>query len=288
MMKRYKTKVASLEPPEVTWSKEYTRYQDDVELLRRAAKTLRETYRVEARRDDEDRKYRKTLQLKFADPETGLGMFDGNLLAAGREEDGFDSLEDAEQEIARLKKLKVKENDEDAVELLTLVLNEMEEDERDKSVWLSSPYVDREVKKKRPSMQSVCAAVAAKNDPHFPERTLEVEYPKRHRNKEMGNTDSIKEKFEIAEALASQLEKALKEIKEVKRPLQEADVAPVPDCEVDGLLKEKKNPVSGFAAQLKETPAPCCAVSLTRERPSPPPSRPSSKPQRGSVVPSLP
>ena len=56
----------------------------------------------------------------------------------------------------------------------------------------------------------------------------------------MGNTDNIKEKFEIAEALASQLEKALKEIKEVKRPLQEADVAPVPDCEVDGLLKEKR------------------------------------------------
>ena len=100
--------------------------------------------------------------------------------------------------------------------------------------------MDREVKKKRPSTQSVCAAVAAKNDPHFPERTLEVEYPKRHRNKEMGNTDNIKEKFEIAEALASQLEKALKEIKEVKRPLQEADVAPVPDCEVDGLLKEKR------------------------------------------------
>ena len=56
----------------------------------------------------------------------------------------------------------------------------------------------------------------------------------------MGNTDSIKEKFDSAEALASQLEKSLKEIKEVKRPLQEADVAPVPDCEVDGLLKEKR------------------------------------------------
>ena len=56
----------------------------------------------------------------------------------------------------------------------------------------------------------------------------------------MGNTDNIKEKFEIAEALASQLEKSLKEIKEVKRPLQEADVAPVPDCEVDGLLKMKR------------------------------------------------
>ena len=96
-----------------------------MELLRRAAKTLRETYRVEARREEEDRKYQKTLQLKFADPETGLVLFDGNLLAAGREEDGFDSLEYAEQEIARLKKLKVKEEDEDAVELLTLVLNEM-------------------------------------------------------------------------------------------------------------------------------------------------------------------
>ena len=119
MMKRYKTKVASLEPTEVTWSKEYTRYQDDVELLRRAAQSLRETYRVEARRDDEDRKYQKTLQLKFADPETGLVMFDGNLLAAGREEDGFDSLEYAEREIG---KLKVKENDEDAVTLLSLVL----------------------------------------------------------------------------------------------------------------------------------------------------------------------
>ena len=119
MMKRYKTKVASLEPTEVTWSKEYTPYQDDVELLRRAAQSLRETYRVEARRDDEDRKYQKTLQLKFADPETGLVMFDGNLLAAGREEDGFDSLEYAEREIG---KLKVKENDEDAVTLLSLVL----------------------------------------------------------------------------------------------------------------------------------------------------------------------
>ena len=209
-----------------------------MELLRRAAQSLRETYGVEARRDDEDRKYQKTLQLKFADPETGLVMFDGNLLAAGREEDGFDSLEYAEREIG---KLKVKENDEDAVALLGLVLEEMEEeDERDKSVWLSSPYVDREVKKKRPSTQSVCAAVAAKNDPHFPESTLEVEYPKRRRNKEMGNTDNIKEKFEIAEALASQLEKSLKEIKEVKRPLQEADVAPVPDCEFDGLLKMKR------------------------------------------------
>lgn len=80
---------------------------------------MRETYGVEARRDDEDRKYQKTLQLKFADPETGLVMFDGNLLAAGREEDGFDSLEDAEREIG---KLKVKENDEDAVTLLSLVL----------------------------------------------------------------------------------------------------------------------------------------------------------------------
>ena len=165
MMKRYKTKVASLELTEAASSKEYTRYQDDVELLRRAAQSLRETYRVEVRRE-EDRKYQKTLQLKFADPETGLVMFDGNLLAAGREEDGFDSLEDAEREIG---KLKVKENDEDAVELLGLVLEEMEEeDERDKSVWLSSPYVDWEVKKKRPSTQSVCAAVAAKNDPHFP------------------------------------------------------------------------------------------------------------------------
>ena len=241
MMKRYKTKVASLELTEAASSKEYTRYQDDVELLRRAAQSLRETYGVEARCEEEDRKYRKTLKMEFADPETGLVLFDGNLLAAGREEDGFDSLEDAEQEIARLKKLKVKENDEDAVALLGLVLEEMEEeDEREKSVWLSSPYVDREVKKKRPSMQSVCAAVAAKNDPHFPESTLEVEYPKRHRNKEMGNTDSIKEKFDSAEALASQLEKALKEIKEVKRPLQEADVAPVPDCELDDLLKEKR------------------------------------------------
>ena len=98
MMKRYKTKVASLELTEAASSKEYTRYQDDVELLRRVAQSLRETYRVEARRDDEDRKYQKTLQLKFADPETGLVMFDGNLLAAGRE-DGFDSLEDAEREI---------------------------------------------------------------------------------------------------------------------------------------------------------------------------------------------
>ena len=168
MMKRYKTKVASLELTEASSSKEYTRYQDDVELLRRAAQSLRETYRVEARRDDEDRKYQKTLQLKFADPETGLVMFDGNLLAAGRE-DGFDSLEDAEREIGKLKRMKVKENDVDAVALLGLVLEEMEEeDEREKSVWLSSPYVDREVKKKRPSMQSVCAAVAAKNDPHFP------------------------------------------------------------------------------------------------------------------------
>ena len=112
MMKRYKTKVASLEPTEVTWSKEYTPYQDDVELLRRAAKTLRETYRVEARREEEDSKYRKTLKLKFADPETGLVMFDGNLLAAGREEDGFDSLEDAEREIGKLKRMKVKEEDE--------------------------------------------------------------------------------------------------------------------------------------------------------------------------------
>ena len=76
--------------------------------------------------------------------------------------------------------------------------------------------------------------------PALPRSILEVEYPKRHRNKEMGNTDNIKEKFEIAEAMASQLEKALKEIKEVKRPLQEADVAPVPDCEVDCLLKEKR------------------------------------------------
>ena len=51
MMKRYKTKVASLEPTEVTWSKEYTRYQDDVELLRRAAQSLRETeWRRDARR----------------------------------------------------------------------------------------------------------------------------------------------------------------------------------------------------------------------------------------------
>ena len=119
MIKRYKTKVASLEPTEVTWSKEYTRYQDDVELLRRAAQSLRETYGVEARREEEDRKYRKTLQLEFADPETGLVLFDGNLLAAGREEDGFDSLEDVEREIG---KLKVKENDEDAVTLLSLVL----------------------------------------------------------------------------------------------------------------------------------------------------------------------
>lgn len=166
MIKRYKTKVASLEPTEAASSKEYTRYQDDVELLRRAAQSLRETYGVEARREEEDRKYRKTLKMEFADPETGLVMFDGNLLAAGREEDGFDSLEDAEQEIARLKKLKVKEEDEDAVELLTLVLEEMEEeDDNDKSVWLPSPYVDREVKKKRLSTQSVCAAVAAKNEP---------------------------------------------------------------------------------------------------------------------------
>ena len=166
MMKRYKTKVASLEPTEVTWSKEYTRYQDDVELLRRAAQSLRETYGVEARRDDEDRKYQKTLKMEFADPETGLVMFDGNLLAAGREEDGFDSLEDAEREIGKLKRMKVKENDVDAVALLGLVLEEMEEeDERDKSVWLSSPYADREVKKKRPSTHSVCAAVAAKNEP---------------------------------------------------------------------------------------------------------------------------
>ena len=60
-----------------------------------------------------------------------------------------------------------------------------------------------------------------------------MEYPKRHRNKEMGNTDNIKEKFEIVEALASQLEKSLKEIKEVKRPLQEANVTPVPDCDLE-------------------------------------------------------
>ena len=119
MMKRYKTKVASLELTEVASSKEYTCYQDDVELLRRAASTLRETYRVEARRDDEDRKYQKTLKLKITDPETGLVLFDGNLLAAGRDEDGFDSLEDAEREIG---KLKVEENDEDAVTLLSLVL----------------------------------------------------------------------------------------------------------------------------------------------------------------------
>ena len=166
MMKRYKTKVASLEPTEAASSKEYTRYQDDVELLRRAAQSLRETYGVEARRDDEDRKYQKTLKMEFADPETGLVMFDGNLLAAGREEDGFDSLEDAEREIGKLKRMKVKENDVDAVALLGLVLEEMEEeDERDKSVWLSSPYADREVKKKRPSTHSVCAAVAAKNEP---------------------------------------------------------------------------------------------------------------------------
>lgn len=119
MMKRYKTKVASLEPTEAASSKEYTRYQDDVELLRRAAQSLRETYGVEARCEEEDRKYRKTLKMEFADPETGLVMFDGNLLAAGREEDGFDSLEYAEREIG---KLKVKENDEDAVTLLSLVL----------------------------------------------------------------------------------------------------------------------------------------------------------------------
>ena len=31
-------------------------------------------------------------------------------------------------------------------------------------------------------------------------------------------------------------------------------VAPVPDYEIDGLLKEKTVNVSGFAAQLKETP----------------------------------
>ena len=166
MKKCYKTKVASLEPTEAASSKEYTRYQDDVELLRRAAQSLRETYGVEARREEEDRKYRKTLQLEFADPETGLVLFDGNLLAAGREEDGFDSLEDVEREIGKLKIMKVKENDVDAVALLGLVLEEMEEeDERDKSVWLSSPYADREVKKKRPSTQSVCAAVAAKNEP---------------------------------------------------------------------------------------------------------------------------
>ena len=103
MIKRYKTKVASLEPTEAASSKEYTRYQDDVELLRRAAQSLRETYKVAARREEEDRKYRKTLKMEFADPETGLVMFDGNLLAAGREEDGFDSLEDAEREIGKLK-----------------------------------------------------------------------------------------------------------------------------------------------------------------------------------------
>ena len=166
MIKRYKTKVASLEPTEAASSKEYTRYQDDVELLRRVAQSLRETYRVEARREEEDRKYQKTLKLKFADPETGLMMFDGNLLAAGREEDGFDSLEDAEREIGKLKRMKVKENDVDAVALLGLVLEEMEEeDDNDKSVWLPSPFVDREVKKKRLSTQSVCAAVAAKNEP---------------------------------------------------------------------------------------------------------------------------
>ena len=93
-----------------------------------------------------------------------------------------------------------------------------------------------------------------------------MEYPKRNRNKEMGNTDNIKEKFEIAEALASRLEKSLKEIKKevVKRPLPEANVAPVPDCQLDGLLKEKMAAVSGFAAQLKETPVAKKRVVLQR------------------------
>ena len=95
-------------------------------------------------------------------------------------------------------------------------------------------------KEKKESSSDYAFIALNENDPHFPESTLEVEYPKRDRNKEMGNTDSIKEKIDTAEALASQLEKSLKEIKEVKRPLQEADVASVPDCEFDGLLKMKR------------------------------------------------
>ena len=43
--------------------------------------------------------------------------------------------------------MKVKENDVDAVALLGLVLEVMEEEDvRDKCVWLSSTYADREVK----------------------------------------------------------------------------------------------------------------------------------------------
>ena len=101
-------------------------------------------------------------------------------------------------------------------------------------------------KEKREAASDYAFIALNEKDPHFPESILEVHCPDRFRNKEMGNTDSIMEKFEAAEALASQLEKSLKEIKEVKRPLQEADVAPVPDCDLDGLLKEKKNPVSGL------------------------------------------
>ena len=41
-------------------------------------------------------------------------------------------------------------------------------------------------------------------------------------------------------------------------------VAPVPDCELDGLLKEKMAAVSGFADQLKETPVAKKRVVLQR------------------------
>ena len=41
-------------------------------------------------------------------------------------------------------------------------------------------------------------------------------------------------------------------------------VAPIPDCQLDGLLKEKMAAVSGFAAQLKETPVAKKRVVLQR------------------------
>lgn len=121
-------------------------------------------------------------------------------------------------------------------------------------------------KEKREAASDYAFIALNENGPHFPESILKVHCPDRFRNKEMGNTDSIEEKFEIAEALASRLEKSLKEIKKevVKRPLPEANVAPVPDCQLDGLLKERMAAVSGFAAQLKETPVAKKRVVLQR------------------------
>ena len=121
--------------------------------------------------------------------------------------------------------------------------------------------------KERKQASSDYAFIALnENDPHFPESILEVHCADRFRNKEMGNTDSIKEKFENAEALASLLEKTLKEIKKevLKRPLPAADIVPVPDSELDGLLKEKMAAVSGFAAHLKARPVAKKGVVLQR------------------------